>query len=264
MQAPQLFDLSGRTALVTGGGRGLGRHIAVGMAEAGAEVFIASRKIEACRETAGAIVAAGGQAHAFQADVAKPEDIDRLVAEVLERTPRLDILVNNAARTWAAPVLEHPLEGWDRVFDLNVRGVFYLSQQVARQMAESGGGSIIHIGSISATRSAPDDREPVVSYAASKGALLSLTSDMAVKLADKNIRVNCIAPGPFMTDMMGRVTGDPEKLEAFNAGIPQQRSGGENDIKGVAVFLASDAAAFVTGHTLVVDGGLSCATGLRV
>jgi gluconate 5-dehydrogenase len=264
MQAPQLFDLSGRTALVTGGGRGLGRHIAVGMAEAGAEVIIASRKIEACRETARAIIAAGGEAHAFQADVAKPEDIDRLVAEVLERTPRLDILVNNAARTWAAPVLEHPLEGWDRVFDLNVRGVFYLSQQVARQMAESGGGSIIHVGSISATRSAPDDREPVVSYAASKGALLSLTSDMAVKLADRNIRVNCIAPGPFMTDMMGRVTGDPEKLEAFNAGIPQKRSGGENDIKGIAVFLASDAAAFVTGHTLVVDGGLSCATGLRV
>ncbi len=260
MRTPALFDLAGRTALVTGGGRGIGRHLAIGLAEAGAHVFIASRRIEACRETADAIVAAGGCATPLAADVSKPESIDALVGSVLAATPRLDVLVNNAGMVWAAPILDYPLEGWDRVFDLNVRGVFYLSQQVARHMREQGAGSIIHISSISAFRSAGDEREPVVAYNASKGALTSLTLDMAVKLAPVGIRVNAIAPGPFLTAMMDHVRHDPAKLAAFNRQIPQRRSGAEDDIKGAVVFLASAAAAFVTGHTLVVDGGMLAAS----
>jgi NAD(P)-dependent dehydrogenase (short-subunit alcohol dehydrogenase family) len=256
MRALDLFDLAGRTALVTGGGRGIGRHLAIGLAEAGAHVFIASRKREACEATAEAIRVDGGQATAIEADVSDPASIDALVAGVLAATPRLDILVNNAGMVWAAPLLDYPLEGWDRVFDLNVRGVFYLSQQIARHMKDAGGGSIVHISSISAFRSASDEREPVVAYNASKGAVISLTVDMAVKLAPHGIRVNGIAPGPFMTAMMDHVRHDAERLAAFNRQIPQGRSGEEDDIKGAIVFLASPAAAFVTGHTLVVDGGM--------
>jgi len=260
MRVTQLFDLSGRSALVTGGGRGIGRHLAIGLAEAGAHVYVASRKREPCDELVAKIEEDGGRATTLQADVSSPEEIDRLVADVFERETRLDVLVNNAGMVWASPLLDYPLEGWDRVFDLNVRGLFYLSQQVARRMKDAGGGSIIHIGSISAWRSAGDDREPVVAYNASKGAVASLTVDMAVKLAPHGIRVNSIAPGPFLTSMMDHVRHDEEALARFNRQVPQGRSGGEDDIKGAVVFLASDAAAYVTGHTLVVDGGMLCAS----
>ncbi len=256
MHALELFKLDGRTALVTGGGRGIGRHIAIGLAEAGAHVFIASRKREACEETAESIRAAGGAATALEADVSDPASIDALVEAVGAASPRLDVLVNNAGMVWAAPLLEYPLSGWDRVFDLNVRGVFYLSQQVARRMKDARGGSIVHISSISAFRSSGDETEPVVAYNASKGAVVSLTVDMAIKLAPHGIRVNGIAPGPFLTAMMDHVRHDPEKLEAFERQVPLRRSGSEDDIKGAIVFLASDASAFVTGHTLVVDGGM--------
>ncbi|MBW2229620.1 MAG: glucose 1-dehydrogenase [Deltaproteobacteria bacterium] len=260
MRTPALFDLTGRAALVTGGGRGIGRHISIGLAEAGAHVFLASRNLEHCQEVAEKIEAEGGRATALRADVSKLDEIDALVGEVLDRTDRLHTLVNNAGIVWAAPLLEYPMEGWDRVFDLNVRGVFYLSQQVARHMKERGGGSIVHISSISAFRSGSDEQEPVVAYNASKGAVTSLTTDMAVKLAPHQIRVNAIAPGPFLTSMMDHVRHDPSALEAFNRQVPQRRSAGEDDIKGAVVFLASDASAFVTGHTLVVDGGMLAAS----
>jgi len=256
----ELFDLTGRTAIVTGGGRGIGRHMSIGLAEAGARVVAVSRKLEACEAVAAQIRDGGGDALALAADVSKPEAIDRLVAEVIERCGAIDVLVNNAGMVWAAPTLDYPLEGWDRVFDLNVRGLFYLSQQVARHMAERGKGSIVQVSSISAFRSSGDDREPVVAYNASKGAVVSLTQDLAVKLAPKGIRVNGIAPGPFLTSMMDHVRHDADALERFNRQVPQNRSGDEDDIKGAVVFLASDAAAFVTGHTLVVDGGMLCAS----
>jgi gluconate 5-dehydrogenase len=256
MRVPELFDLSGRSALVTGGGRGIGRHISIGLAEAGAHVFIASRTLASCEEVAKQIHDDGGSATALQADVSSPEEVDGLVKAVGEASSRLDILVNNAAMVWAAPLLDYPLEGWDRVYDLNVRGLFYLSQQVARGMKDAGGGSIIHVASISAFRSGSDEAEPVVAYNSSKGAVVSLTVDMAVKLAPHGIRVNALAPGPFLTSMMDHVRHDPAKLERFNRQVPQRRSGEEDDVKGAVVFLASDAAAFVTGHTLVVDGGM--------
>lgn len=258
MQTAELFDLRGLAALVTGGGRGLGRHIAVGLAEAGARVFVASRKLASCEETVRRIEAAGGHATALQTDVSRPEEIDALVARVLEETPHLDVLVNNAGVVWAAPLLDYPLEGWDHVFDVNVRGLFWLSRQVARHMRERGHGSIIQVGSISAFRGDTDERQPVVAYMASKGAVASLTLDMAVKLAPHGIRVNSIAPGPFATDMMNHIRHDPQKLSAYEAQIPLGHAGGEDDIKGVAVFLASEASRFVTGQTLVVDGGVSC------
>ena len=258
MHVQELFDLSGKTALVTGGGRGIGRHLAIGLAEAGADLVIASRKLANCQETVRAIEKLGRRATAVAADLAVPEQIEALVVRALEDFSRIDVLVNNAGTTWAAPTLDYPLEGWDRVFALNVRGLWLLSQRVARQMKEQGGGSIIHISSVATRHASPDEEQPVVAYNASKGAVDSLTVDMAVKLAPYGIRVNCIAPGPFDTDMMNHISNDEAKKRRFESRIPVGRSGGEDDIKGAIVFLASAAAAFVTGQILAVDGGSMC------
>lgn len=256
MRTPELFDLGGKTALVTGGGRGIGRHIGVGLAEAGARVFLASRKLANCEAVAAEIIAAGGRAVALQCDLERDADIDGLVDRVLAQTERIDILVNNAGMVWAAPTLEYPREGWDRVFNVNVRALFFLSQRVARHMSEKGGGSIVHISSVSGFKGSREDLQAVVAYNASKGAVITLTKDMAVKLAPHGIRVNSLAPGPFLTDMMNYVSHDEALLAEFNKSVPMNRSGGEDDIKGAVVFLAGDASSFVTGHTLVVDGGV--------
>jgi NAD(P)-dependent dehydrogenase (short-subunit alcohol dehydrogenase family) len=256
VRVQELFDLSGRVAIVTGGGRGIGRHLALGLAEAGADVAVASRKIAACEATARALEKLGRRALAVAADVAVPAQSDALVDRVLAELGRVDVLVNNAGITWAAPTLEYPLEAWDRVFAVNVRGAWHLSQRVARHMAERGSGSIVHVSSISAWKGAPEEEQPVVAYMASKGALLALTRDLAVKLAPHGIRVNCIAPGPFATDMMQHMRNDLQRYQAYLRTIPLRRCGEEDDIKGAVVFLASEASRFVTGHTLVVDGGV--------
>jgi gluconate 5-dehydrogenase len=255
VKTPRLFDLTGRTALVTGGGRGLGRHIALGLAEAGADVIVASRKRAACEETARLIEACGRRAHALEVDLAREGQVDRLADQAIELAGRLHILVNNAGVIWGAPTLEYPLAGWDKVFAVNVRALWQLSQRVARHMKEQGGGAILHISSISGFRGSLEEKEPAIAYNAAKGAVNTLTKDMAVKLAPHNIRVNAIAPGAFDTDMMDYVKGDAEKLRRFLEQIPQRRAGGEDDVKGAALFLCSDAAAYVTGHVLVLDGG---------
>ena len=256
MRVQELFDLSGRTALVTGGGRGLGRHLALGLAEAGADVFVASRKLENCRETARAVEKLGRRGVALRADLSRPEEVEALAEQVLAETDRLDVLVNNAGVIWGAPTLDYPMEGWDRVFNVNVRALWQLSQRVARHMREAGGGSIVHISSISGFRGSLEEKEPAIAYNAAKGAVNTLTKDMAVKLAPYGIRVNAIAPGSFETDMLDYVReAGPERLQAYLEQIPMTRSGQEDDIMGAVVFLASDAARYVTGHNLVVDGG---------
>jgi gluconate 5-dehydrogenase len=257
MRVEELFDLSGRTALVTGGGRGIGRHLALGLAEAGADVIVASRKQAHCDAVASEIEGLGRRGSALTVDLERSGDVESLVERALQASARLDILVNNAATLWGAPTLEFPLEGWDKTFAVNVRGLFHLSQLVARHMRDAGGGSIIHVSSISGLRGAAEEAMPAVAYNASKGAVVTLTKDMAVKLARHGIRVNGIAPGPFDTDMMSGVHAERRKREQLLNQVPQRRFGGADDAKGVAVFLASDAAAFVTGHTLVVDGGMS-------
>jgi gluconate 5-dehydrogenase len=255
VETPRLFDLRGRTALVTGGGRGIGRHIALGLAEAGADVVVASRKLANCRETVERIESLGRRGWAVEADLSLEADTLSLAERAHEATGGLDVLVNNAGVIWGAPTLEFPMDGWDRVFAVNVRHLFLLSQRVARHMVERGGGSIIHISSISGFRGSPEEKEPAIAYAAAKGAVNTLTKDMAVKLAPYKIRVNAIAPGAFDTSMMDYVRGDEQTLRRFLDQIPLRRAGGEDDAKGVAVFLASDASAYVTGHVLVVDGG---------
>ena len=259
MEVQELLSLEGKTALVTGGGRGIGRHIALGLAEAGADVFLASRKLEDCRSAAEAIAkSTGRRAVALRCDLRELPAVEALAKQVLGQTERLEILVHNAGTTWAAPTLEYPLDGWDRVFEVNVRGPFALSQHIGRHMRERGGGSITHVSSISAFRGAPDDEQPVIAYSASKGAVVSMTTDLAVKLAPYGIRVNCIAPGPFDTDMMNHIRHDPERMREFLKAVPLGHVGHEDDIKAVAVFLASEAARFITGQTLTVDGGSTC------
>jgi NAD(P)-dependent dehydrogenase (short-subunit alcohol dehydrogenase family) len=258
MHTQKLFDLSGKTALVTGGGHGIGRHLCIGLAEAGADIIIVGRKAEPLHETMSVIKTLGRNAWVIQADIADTAAIDQLMKEVLAKVKRLDILVNNAGFAWAQPTLDYSMQGWDKVFNLNVRGLFYLSQQAAIHMKEHRSGNIINISSISAWRNSTDDEEPVIAYNASKGAVVSLTRDMAVKLAQHNIRVNSIAPGSFRSTMMASAKNDDNKIKNLEMKIPQKRSGYEDDIKGVVVFLASAAAAYITGETIVVDGGWSC------
>jgi gluconate 5-dehydrogenase len=256
VRVQELFDLRGQTALVTGGGRGIGRHIALGLAEAGADVVVASRKLANCEEVAKQIEALGRRAWAVPADLSKPEEIDALAERTLAAVGRLDILVNNAGVTWGAPVLEYPMSAWDKVYQVNVRGLWQLSQQIARHMRDAGGGCMIHVTSIGGFRGAPDAVQPAIAYNSSKGAVITLTRDMALKLAPFGIRVNALAPGPFLTDMFNHVRRDPARVKLLEAGVPLRRTGEEDDIKGAAVFLASRAAAYVTGHVLVVDGGI--------
>jgi gluconate 5-dehydrogenase len=255
VRVQELFDLSGKTALVTGGGRGIGRHLAIGLAEAGADVAVASRNLAKCEEVARAIADLGRRSVAIAADLARPEEVEALAKRVIGEFERLDILVNNAGVIWGAPTLDFPLAGWDKVFDVNVRGLWLLTQTIARHMRDAGGGSIIHVSSISGMRGAEEEAEPAIAYSASKGAVNAITRDLAVKLAPHGIRVNAIAPGPFDTDMFDHVRDDPETLREFLQQVPLRRPGGEDDIKGAIVFLASEASRFVTGHTLVVDGG---------
>jgi len=255
VHTPELFDLSGRVALVTGGGRGLGRHIATGLAEAGADLVLAARDLARCEQAAGELEALGARALPLALDLAREEQVEEAAARALEVMGRVDVLVNNAAATWGAPALEFPDRGWDKVFSVNVRGAWQLSQRIARQMREIGGGSIVNIASIAALRGVSDEKEPSIAYSASKGAVISLTRDLAIKLAPHHIRVNCISPGAFDTDMFGWVRDDPERLADFKRQVPMARPGAADDIKGVVVFLASAASAYVTGANLVVDGG---------
>jgi NAD(P)-dependent dehydrogenase (short-subunit alcohol dehydrogenase family) len=259
MKLQNLFKLDGKTALVTGGGRGIGKFIAFGLAEAGADIIITSRKIQNLEKTADEISTEFGvKALPVACDVSNEEDIDSLLKVVNENFPRIDVLVNNAGATWGAPTLKFPLERWDQLFNVNVRGVWMLTQKVANMMKEQGGGNVINISSVMGFRGSDELSHPAVAYNSTKAAINLLTMNLAVKLAPHNIRVNAIAPGFFRTDMMAFIE-KPEFKKALDMTmekIPLQRIGDIDDMKGVAVFLASDASAYMTGHVLVNDGGL--------
>ena len=253
MKTAELFDLTGKTALVTGGGRGIGLDMAIGLAEAGAQVIVASRKLQNCEAAAREI---GNSARGMAVDMSQHDDIERFCDEFEASVPALDILVNNAGVTWGAPVLDYPMEAWDRVYNVNVRGLWQLSQRVARRMNDAGGGNIINVTSVGGYRGAPDAGQPAIAYNSSKGAVITLTKDMAVKFAPFGIRVNAIAPGPFLTDMMRHVRDNEAAKNFMLQGIPLARTGERDDLKGVAVFLASQASGYITGQILAVDGGL--------
>ena len=254
----ELFSLKGKVAIITGGGRGIGKYIATGLAEVGANIVIGSRKLENCEKVAESLEEMGVRTLAVRCDMAKIEDIDHLVEATMKVMGGINILVNNAGITWAAPTLDFPVEKWEKVMAVNVRGTFLLSQRVGKVMIKQGGGKIINISSVSGLTGSPEETHPAIAYSTSKGAIISLTRDLAVKWAKFNIQVNAIAPAFFETDMMAWLKKDRFKavkehwLEEI---IPMGRSGKEDDIKGVGVFLASAASNFITGEVICVDGG---------
>lgn len=248
-----LFDLKGQVALVTGGGRGLGRAMAEAFAEAGARVVVASRKYEAVAATAQALQAAGHEVMAAPLDVTRPDQIDELVNRIAERWGRIDVLVNNSGASWGAPTLDMPRDAWQKVFDVNVNGTFFMSQRVARVMKEQGGGRIINVASVAGLGGTDPRVMDAVGYSTSKGAIVAMTRDLARKLAPWNIRVNAVAPGFFPTKMSQGVI--QYHGEAILDGTPLKRFGTMDDIKGVALLLASRASDYMTGTIVVVDGG---------
>jgi NAD(P)-dependent dehydrogenase (short-subunit alcohol dehydrogenase family) len=254
MNTLDLFRLDGKTAIVTGGGRGLGRYMAEALSEAGAKVTLCSRKIEPLQEVRDEIEARGGHALALACDVTAQEDVERVVSTTEETFGSLDVLVNNSGATWGAPPTEMPPEKFDRVIAVNVRGTFLMSQAAGRRIIERGsGGTVINVASIAALVGGNPDYMQTVGYNSSKGAVISMTRDLATSWARHDITVNAVAPGWFPTRMSGGLIQEFE--ERMLQDIPLKRFGNPEDLKGVVVFLASPAAAYITGQTIVVDGG---------
>ena len=258
MKVNDLFNLKGKVAIVTGGGRGIGKFIAQGLAEAGADLAVASRKVQKCEQACEELKDLGVRTLALKCDMASDQDIQNLVDAVMKEFGRIDILVNNAGITWGAPTLEFPQDKWDKIFAVNVRGVWVLSQKVANIMKNQGGGKMINISSIFGSRGSIEEGHPAVAYNPSKAAVEVLTKNLAVKLARHKIYVNCIAPGFFRTDMMEYIFKPEMKqiLDIMIGQIPLGTYGEADHIKGIAVYLASRASDFVTGAVIPVDGGL--------
>ena len=254
MHVRELFDLSGKTAIVTGGGSGIGRQMAQALAEAGANLVLCARKVERCEQAAAELANLGVRTLGLKCDVRDPDEVQAVVDRTREELGRIDVLVNNAGTVWGAPPEDTPLEGWQKVIDVNLTGVFLFSQAVGRTMIEEGGGKIVNIASVAGLGGAPPEVMNAIAYNASKGGVIAFTRDLACKWARHAINVNAIAPGWFPSDMSRFVLDSrPEVIEH----IPLRRFGGSDDLKGAIVYLASAASDYVTGHTLIVDGGES-------
>jgi NAD(P)-dependent dehydrogenase (short-subunit alcohol dehydrogenase family) len=256
----KLFDLTGKTALVTGGSRGLGLQLAHALGEAGARIMLCSRKASDLEEAAADLQAAGIDARWIAADCANEADIHRLADETLERMGAVDILVNNAGATWGAPAEDHPVQAWDKVMNLNVRGYFILSQHIAKHcMIARQSGSIINVASIAGLGGNPKGMN-TIAYNTSKGAVINFTRALAAEWGRYHIRVNAICPGFFPSKMtVGTLKAMGE--EALAAHAPLGRLGDDEDLKGLCVLYASDAGKHITGQWLAVDGGVSVVAG---
>jgi gluconate 5-dehydrogenase len=248
----QLFNLTGRVAIVSGGSMGLGLQMAEGLAEMGANLAICARKKERCEAAAETLRRQGVKTLALGCDVKDKTAIEQVVQSTLAEFGRIDILINNAGVSWGASVEEMTLEQWDKVLSTNLTGTFLFCQAVGKQMAAQGSGKIINIASVAGLGGSSAELQ-AIGYHASKGGVIAFTKDLACKWAPHNIQVNAIAPGWFPTHMSEWII--EHRKESLLAKIPLGRFGGDHDLKGAAVFLASDASAYVTGHVLVVDGG---------
>ncbi len=256
----QLFDLTGKTALVTGGSRGLGLQMAQALGEAGAKIMLSSRKADELEGAAAQLQAQGIDARWIAADCAKEEDLRRLADETLARLGDVHILVNNAGASWGAPAEDHPVAAWDKVMNLNVRGYFILSQHIAKHsMIPAKAGRIINIASIAGLNGNPRGMD-TIAYSTSKGAVINFTRTLAAEWGKYNINVNAICPGFFMTKLAaGLITILGE--EKMAAAAPLNRLGDDEDLKGIALLYASDAGKHITGQWMAVDGGVSVVTG---
>ena len=256
----QLFDLKGKSALITGGSRGLGLQMAHALGEAGARIMVSSRKADDLEQAAAELQAAGIDARWIAADCAREEDTRRLADETLQRMGAIDILVNNAGASWGAPAEEHPVAAWDKVMNLNVRGYFILSQQVAKGwMIPQKRGRIINIASIAGLNGNPIDMK-TIAYNTSKTAVIGFTRTLAAEWGRFGITVNAICPGFFRTKMANGLI-DQLGEGKMAAAAPLGRLGDEEDLKGITLLYASDAGKHVTGQWLAVDGGVSVVLG---
>lgn len=250
----QLFDLTGKVALVTGGSRGIGREMAEGLAEAGASLMLCARRQEWLDDTVNAFTEKGYNVTGMTCDVSKPEEVEALVAATIKQYERLDILVNNAGISWGAMPEDMPLERWQQVLDVNLTGCFLMAQAAGREMLKQKSGSIINIASIAGITSSANGPF-YAGYVASKAGLIGLTHELAASWGRRGIRVNAIAPGFFHSRLADAVIDIYERSIQENNVIP--RIGNEGELKGVTVFLASDASSYITGQTIAVDGGLT-------
>ncbi len=249
-----LFSIEGKVAVVTGGSRGIGAMIARGFVENGARTYISARKAEACQKTAEEL-SKYGSCVAIPADLSTKEGQDHLFRSLQEKEPRLHILVNNAGANWAAPIDEFPESGWDKVMNLNLKSIFFLTQKFLPLLRAAGNqedpARVINIASIDGLKAPLPE---TYAYSASKSGVIHLTRTLARRLAQDNINVNAVAPGPFESKMMA------ETLRAFGEAIvemnPRKRIGRPEDMAGVAIYLASMASSYVTGITIPVDGGI--------
>jgi len=256
----QLFDLKGKVALVTGGSRGLGLQMAHALGEAGTKVMLSSRKADDLEQAAAELQAAGIDARWIAADCSKEEDTRRLADETLQRLGAVDILVNNAGASWGAPAEQHPVEAWDKVMNLNVRGYFILSQQVANgYMIPKKTGRIINIASIAGLNGNPPGMQ-TLAYNTSKTAVIGFTRTLAAEWGKYGINVNAICPGFFRTKMASGLI-DHLGEDNMKAAAPLHRLGDDEDLKGITLLYASDAGKHITGQWLAVDGGTSVVLG---
>ncbi len=252
-----LFDISGKRALVTGGSRGIGMMIADGLVRAGARVIVSSRKVQDV-ESAAAQLSDLGDCRAIPGDISTPEGAGALAAATREHFPSLDILVNNAGAVWGAPLEEFPAAGWDKVTHTNVEGIFNLTVALLPELRASAApddpARVINIGSIDGIRTPSVEN---YSYSASKAAVHMLTRHLAKRLASENITVNAIAPGPFQSRMMAWALDDPELLASVVQEVPLGRIGRPDDVAGLTLFLASRAGSYMTGTVIPLDGGIT-------
>lgn len=256
----QLFDLKGKVALITGGSRGLGLQMAHALGEAGARVMLSSRKADDLEQAAAELQAAGIDARWIAADCSKEEDTRRLADETLERMGAVDILVNNAGASWGAPAEEHPVAAWDKVMNLNVRGYFILSQQIANgYMIPKKTGRIINIASIAGLNGNPIGMK-TLAYNTSKTAVIGFTRTLAAEWGRHGINVNAICPGFFRTKMASGLI-DQLGEDNMKAAAPLNRLGDDEDLKGITLLYASDAGKHITGQWMAVDGGTSVVLG---
>jgi len=256
----QLFDLKGKTALVTGGSRGLGLQMAHALGEAGARIMLSSRKASDLEVAVADLQAVGIDARWIAADCAKETDIHRLADETLQRMGDVDILVNNAGAAWGAPAEDHPIEAWDKVMNLNIRGYFILSQVIGKKsMIPRKSGRIINIASIAGLGGNPPEMN-TIAYNTSKGAVINFTRALAAEWGKYNINVNAICPG-FFPSKMTAGTLEAWGVDKLKSHAPLQRLGDDEDLKGLCALYASDAGKHITGQWLAVDGGVSCVTG---
>ena len=255
MRVQDLFDLKGRVALVTGGSRGLGLEIAHGLGEAGASVLVTARRRDWLDPALGELRAAGLAAEADVCDVVDGEAVERLVASAVDRHGRIDILVNAAGVSWGASAAEMPAERFRWVMDVNATGTFLCCQAVGRRMLEQGAGRILNVASVTGLVGQDAAVLDAVGYTASKGAVVALTRDLAAKWGPHGIGVNALAPGFFPTRMTKGIIEQSEGVLA--AATPAGRLGRPGELKGAALFLVSDAASYVNGQILAVDGGMT-------